>query len=75
MRTTVNLDPKALAIVKSRANREQKTLGEILNQLIFASTEGSPYKAKQGFPVLKVKEHGRVLTSEEVREMMDDEDI
>lgn len=75
MRTTVNLDARALAIVKSRASRERKTIGEVLSSLILDSVKATPYELEDGFPVLKVKEPRRVLTTEEVREMMDHEGI
>ncbi len=75
MRTTVNLDPSALSILKSLAIREQRTLGEVLNRLIFKEVELSHIETKNGFPVLPNRVPGAVLTTEDVLNIMEQEGI
>lgn len=71
----MNLDARALAIVKSRASREKRSIGEVISSIVLDSIKATPYELEDGFPVLKVKEPRRVLTTEEVREMVDREGI
>ena len=74
MRTTVNLDPRALSILKALAERERKTLGEVLNRLLFREVAESHTPGKSGFPVLPVRVPGSVLTTEDVRDILESEE-
>ena len=75
MRTTVDIDDDVLQAAKELSTREQKTAGKLISEWarrgIRGSTESSPEPlVVNGFEILPAR--GRVVTSEQVRELLDE---
>jgi len=75
MRTTVNLDDDVLRAGKELAALSGRTLGQVLSDLIRASLstgrEESPIR--NGVPVLPATPDARLVTSEDVARLIDEE--
>lgn len=53
------------------ANREKKTISEIVNQLVLESVKASPIEYRNGIPLLPNRKPGVSVTTEGVRALMD----
>jgi hypothetical protein len=75
MRTTLDIDPDVLAAVREMSSRSRRTAGKILSELaregLVSIRSGSAEpQLVNGFEVLPAG--GRVVTSERVRQLMDE---
>lgn len=73
MRTTIDLDPQVLLFLKERAQREKTTLGKIINDLVQESRKPYPSETRNGVPLLPNRIPGSVVTTEHVRELLEEE--
>lgn len=72
MRTTVTLDPDVHAILRAMAEREGKTLGQIIGDYVRQIQDSrSRIHTKHGLPVLR-RPKGVIVTSEMVRDLSED---
>lgn len=77
MRTTLDLDVLALDVVRELAAIEKQSLGKITSELILEAVRNRPKPEmllRNGVPLLQRKT-GKVLTSEMVEQIMDEEAI
>ncbi|HPO19133.1 MAG TPA: CopG family transcriptional regulator [Rubrivivax sp.] len=74
MRTTLTIDDDVLALAKAMAQRQQKSVGEVISAL--ARQALMPAKAPQGLrnsvPLLRVKPGGAAVTPEWVNRLRDE---
>ena len=74
MRTTINLEEGVLAVIRATAEREGKTLGEVVGdmarQTLLKETKAA--YDDDGFPVLRRKVPGVVVTTEDIRKIRDE---
>ncbi len=84
MRTTLNIDDDVLQAAKELAAQEKTTAGKILSRFIrrgLREEGGKGMRVKEtaastlrnGVPVLRSR--GRIVTTEKVREIMEDEGV
>jgi hypothetical protein len=75
MRTTVNLDDDVLGVAKEMAALSGRTLGEVLSDLVRqALTRGADEPpVRNGVPVLEPTPEARMVSSEDVARLLDDE--
>jgi hypothetical protein len=78
MRTTLNIDDDILHAVKELAASESKSVGHVLSRLAREGLKeenavSTVFIYRNGIPVLRSR--GEQITSEHVRELMDEEDI
>lgn len=75
MRTTLTIDDDILSAAKARAERERRTVGEVISELARkALTTGSAREAKGGFPVLPVSNPDAVVTTEIINRLREELD-
>lgn len=75
MRTTVDIDDDVLAAARSLAQTQRRSIGAVLSALARRGLH-PPVPTEPGaggFPVFDVASGGRPITSERVREALDDE--
>lgn len=74
MRTTLRIDEDVLRAARSLARAEGKTIGEVVSELARKGLWPSPPKARgrSRLPVFDVPADAEVLTSEMVREALED---
>lgn len=76
-RTTLSLEPKAFRIARERAELRKISLGKAVSELIEEAAEHAPRTSLEfneyGFPVLVAPPGTPKLTSEMVKQMLDDE--
>ncbi len=78
MRTTLTIDDDILLVVKAKADREKRSIGEVLSALARIAlappssdqTEGQ--NTKNGLVLLPRKENGKPVTLEIVNKLRDD---
>lgn len=75
MRTTIDLDPGALALARSAARTQKVSLGKILSDALFQVYAPNKGQAEividdQGFPTIDI---GRPITHVEVKAFLEDE--
>lgn len=76
MRTTIDLDPRALDLARSAARTRKVSLGKILSDALFQVYAPNKGRAEividdQGFPTIDI---GRPITHDEVKTFLEDED-
>lgn len=76
MRTTVNLDDDVLAVVRERARRERRSVGEVLSDLARQALTGrepaAPVEAEfHGFRPLPHR--GRLVSNDLIDQLREDE--
>jgi hypothetical protein len=74
MRTTIDLDPQVLLVLKEKAAREKTTLGRVIDQLVRESRATYPAETRNGVPLLPNRKPGSVVTVEQIRDLRDEED-
>ena len=74
MRTTVNLADDVLRAAKELAALSGRTLGEVLSDLARAalSDDRAETKLRNGVPILAPAEEARLVTSDDVRRLLDE---
>jgi hypothetical protein len=73
MRTTLNLDDDLLRVLRSIAEGEERSIGEVASDLIRRALRPEvPNIAVDGFPVFEVSEEAEPLTPERVREALEE---
>lgn len=76
MRTTLDIDPQALALIRELAAHRGVSLGRVASDLILSGAQsGSPPAAKRrnGFPVRAAAPGQAVITGELVQRLLEDE--
>ena len=74
MRTTLRLAEDVYQAVKSLAEAEERTFGEVASELIRRGLRREPpIRYEQRFPVFDVAEDSPPITLESVRRALDDE--
>jgi hypothetical protein len=75
MRTTLAIDDDVLAAAKHLAERERKTLGEIVSELARQSLHRTPRRApavRNGIPLLPVRKTAVPVTMDFVNQLRDE---
>lgn len=73
MRTTLTIDDDVLAAVRSRAELENRAIGDVLSELARTALRGPVSTAtRNGLPILRRAHHGEVVTLEIVNALRDD---
>ena len=73
MRTTLKLDDDILDAARSLAAQQRKTVGEVISELVRRALRQRPAsRSEKGFPVFDVSPDAPPLTSERVREALED---
>lgn len=79
MRTTLSLDDDVFMLVKSLAERQRKSAGEIVSQLVRSALQqqtghaaAAPERLRNGIPLLAVQPHGGMVTTELVNQLRDE---
>lgn len=74
MRTTLTIDDDVLAVAKAMAQRQHKSLGEVISALTRQALQ--PAKAHRGFrngvPLLRVKAGSGAVTPELINQLRDE---
>ncbi|MGE9296949.1 MAG: hypothetical protein ACQKBV_11735 [Puniceicoccales bacterium] len=76
MRTTLNIDEEALAILRNRADAKGLSLGAAATELIKETAKPHDYEIAEGpsgFPCFKLPSGAAKVTSEQVREAWESE--
>ena len=75
MRTTINLDDDVLLIVKERARRERRTIGEVLSELARLALAGRvPDRSGEEFHGFRpLPPRGRPVSNAEIDRLREDE--
>jgi hypothetical protein len=77
MRTTLDIDPQALALIRELASHRGVSLGRVASDLILSGIQqsGAPPAAKRrnGFPVRAAEPGQPAITSELVQRLLEDE--
>jgi hypothetical protein len=75
MRTTVNLDDDVLRAAKELADLTGRTLGQVLSDLIRAALQAGRGgdSVRNGVPVLPSSPDARLVTSEDVARLLDED--
>jgi len=73
MRTTLNLDERALVRARSFASQEHISLGEAVSRLILEPVD-KPFEPIEGFPTFPAVPYvpGHVITLEMIKELEDE---
>jgi hypothetical protein len=75
MRTTVNIDDDVLRAAKGLAKSENRSLGEVVSELMRRGLRPRAYVTETSeFPVFLVSEEAAPITSEMVRQALDEDD-
>lgn len=75
-RTTLSLDPKAHRIASNRAKARKISLGKAVSELIEQAAANAPMtrmEIRDGLPVLVSPPGSPIITSEMVKEILDNE--
>jgi hypothetical protein len=73
MRTTLTIDDDILLAVKAQADREKRSIGDVLSALArSALTQPAGPNTKNGLALLPRGETGKVVTLQTVNELRDD---
>lgn len=74
MRTTLSIDDDVLAAVRHLADRERRTVGEVLTDLARQSLNrpGRKMAVRNGVPLLASGRAGRTVSAELVNELRDE---
>lgn len=76
MRTTLTLDDDVLAAARNLAEREQKTLGEVISTLSRQALRHGrpevPHATRNGVPLLPVRPDAAAVTSEIVQRLREE---
>ena len=77
MRTTVSIDDDVLLAAKSMADRENKTLGEVLSSLARKALRPETNRravpaVRNGVPLLPTSDHAAPVTMELVNQLRDE---
>lgn len=76
MRTTLTLDDDVLAAAKNLAERQQKTLGEVISMLsrqaLRRDRSGTTPAVRNGVPLLPVRPDAATVTPEIVQRLRDE---
>lgn len=76
MRTTVRIDDDVLEAARSLARLEDRSLGEVISDLIRRGLQPRPQTAgPTGFPVFEVSPKAPPITPEMVREAADEDEL
>lgn len=76
MRTTLTIDDDVLAAAKHLADRDRKTLGEVISALArqaLARGTGSRKRERNGIALLPVRKGGPAVTLDLVNQLRDEE--
>jgi hypothetical protein len=74
MRTTVAIDDDVLEAARSLARSEQRSVGDVLSDLARRGLAPQPrLSIRRGFPVFEVSAEAPPITSERVREVLDED--
>lgn len=76
VRTTLNIEDDVLATVKALATRDRKPLGTVVSAMLRRAVEPSPKAPKttrNGIPLFPVSPHARVVTPEQIKELLDED--
>jgi hypothetical protein len=77
MRTTLDIDPAALALVRQLATHRGETLGRVVSDLILsgarAAAPAAPRTKRNGFPVRPAAAGQPPITGELVQRLLEDE--
>lgn len=76
MRTTLDIDPQALALIRELAAHRGVSLGRVASELILSGARsGTPPEAKRrnGFPVRTAAPGQPAITGEMVQRLLEDE--
>jgi hypothetical protein len=74
MRTTLDIDDDVLQAAKERARAEKKTAGQVLSELARqALTPPREYTLRNGVPVLPRRPGARLMTTDDVERLLDEE--
>jgi hypothetical protein len=74
MRTTIQLDEDVLAAARALAEREGRTLGEVISALArkgLAPAAGSP-RVRNGIPLMPVRSDARPTSLDEINALRDE---
>ena len=75
MRTTLAIDDDVLAVAKSLASRQGKTVGEVVSSLArqgLARGRAKGQSVRNGLPLLAVRQPGKPVTLELVNQLRDE---
>ena len=78
MRTTLDISEDVLRTAKSIASEQKCSIGKVISDLAARGLETAPatrFKMRNGFPVLPRRKNGPVVTSELVKELLENEDF
>lgn len=79
MRTTLTLDDALLAAAREVANQSGRSLGEVISEWarngLQAATAPTRSKRRAGFPVFAVPPEAPPITSQTVRQLLNDEGL
>lgn len=73
MRTTLTIDDDVLSAAKAMARQQNRSLGEVISELVRRSLRpaGHPAKSRNGIPLLPAKP-GAVVTQDDVNALRDE---
>jgi hypothetical protein len=74
MRTTLSIDDDVLLAAKARAERERRSLGEVMSELARRGLSPGPVerRTRNGITLLPRSEKGKPVTSDIVRKLRDE---
>ena len=74
MRTTLTIDDDVLEAARALAERDRKTVGEVISELAreAMAPKGESLKMRNGFPLLPVRKDARPVTTEMVNRLRDE---
>lgn len=73
MRTTLTIDDDVLSAARARAERERRSVGDVISELARAAlTTGTVPRGRSGFPVLPVSNPDAVVTTEIVNRLREE---
>jgi hypothetical protein len=74
MRTTLNLDDDLLRVLRSMAEEEQRSIGEVVTDLVRKALAPAPATLDEGgFPIFDVSDAAPPLTLDRVRRALEDD--
>jgi len=73
MRTTLDIDEDVLQAAKELAHLQHVSAGKVMSNLARKALTDKPvFETRNGIPQIPVRPDGRIVTSEFVRELMDE---
>lgn len=73
MRTTLTIDDDVLAAARSMAQREGKSIGDVMSDLARRSlSRTTALKTRNGIPQLPISRPGAIVTTEHVKQLEDE---